>query len=628
MINDISKNVEEEKLRFQAVVGQLISLSQSRMGLGPFLQSFITGVVNLMKAEGGSIWVKRENRLELAFSTGNSEDMLPTDEEMTEEAMINRAMSDKEIYAVALRYPEAKVDNETCIGIYKPIVLEDEPFGVLKLVKKRDSNIIYQEEIGLLDAVAGLIPVYLNQMRLPKVLSRMEDIGKLFEVSKGIFSDLHIKKIAYSIANLLPSAVSCERCVVALKNKEAVKIEAITGQDMLEKKSVVVKNLTDIVKYVSIKGEALSLSFNTPADGFPEGLKAEAEEYFKNNPFKTFHAVPIKDDKKVLGVIAIETSKDMFTQNELMMFNFLAGQAALAFRNATMYHEIPYAGAWRKLSSAKDRFFALPVTKRALIAAVIVLGLLLLFVVKIPNKVSGECEVFPGVKYYARAKVEGILKSYLVREGDRVSAGQAVALMDDTEMLKKIREAQSRQEVLKAAMTKDFGAGRIADYEIERLRYMSIGAEIDLLRYSLENTRILAEGPGVVLTSQSRFTERIGKPLSKGEEIIEIGELGGLLLEVAVPEKDIRFIKSAQEISFILDAVQEGSFTTKVSSIREKAEPKQNGNYFIIEGRIEQPGFQIKPGMTGKAKIYADKKPVWYVYLRDIIDFLRIKVFF
>ena len=62
MMND-TKNVEMEKLRFQGILSQLISLSQSQVSLGPFLQNFITGIVELMEAEGGSIWVKREQRL-------------------------------------------------------------------------------------------------------------------------------------------------------------------------------------------------------------------------------------------------------------------------------------------------------------------------------------------------------------------------------------------------------------------------------------------------------------------------------------------------------------------------------------------------------------------------------------
>jgi hypothetical protein len=627
MMND-TKNIEMDKLRFQGILGQLISLSQSQVDLGTFIQNFITGMVELMEAEGGSIWVKREDRLDLAFFTGDSKDAVPFDEEIpTEETMLAKVISERHTYAVGLKNPKTGSD-ETLIGIYKPIVIGDEFFGVLKLVKKRASGVIYQEEIGLLEAVGGLIPVYLKQMRLPRVISRMEDIGKLFEFNKVIFSDLDLRKIAYSIANLLPSTVSCERCIVAFNKKGKADIEAVTGQDMIEKKSVTLKNLNDIMQHALTKGDAFSLSDNMTGEDVLDDLKAEKDEYFRNNPFKFLYAVPIKDDKKILGIIAIETSKDSFTQNDLTILNFAAGQAAIAFKNARLYHEIPYAGIWRKLSGAKDRVNAIPGAKRALIISVVILVLLLPFVIKIPNKIKGGCEVFPVVKHYARVKTDGILKDYLVKEGESVSAGRVVALMDDTEILKKLREAQSRQGVLKATMTKDFGAGKMADYEISRLRYMEVDAEIDLLKYNLSNTNVLAEGPGIVLTPESRLTERIGKPVSKGEEILEVGGLGDLLVEVAVPEKDIRFIKPGQEIDFILDAIQEGSFKTKVSNIREKAEARPEGNFFIVEGKIQQQGYKFKPGMKGKAKVYADKKPIWYVYLRDMIEFFRTKVFF
>ena len=624
--------VEKRKLELKAVVSELISLCRSQVSLSQFLQGFLVAAVKMVEGIGGCIWISRGERIEVAFETGESREMLPVVEGFAGEGevleQVCRVM--KPFVAPLVQAGRGEDDQRGNIGLYIPIETEGGLFGILKVVTRRESKIIYKEEVELLVNSGGLVSIYLQQLHMPKVLGRMEEIGKLFEVHREIFSSLDSVQIAFTLANLLPGVIQCERCVVGLYDGgEKLRIRAITGQDLIEPKSVMVRSLTRILDEAGKGDNPLNLT-HEGLEGMEEGMLREAgEEYFQEHPFKVLHVFPVKDTDRRFGVISIETARqDAFSQTDLTFMKFVSSQAALAFKNARLFQGIPLAKTWQWLIKVLQKAGILSWAKKILILTAILAVVLVPLLVPVENRVSGQCEVLPIHRYYARAKTEGILKSFLVQEGSKVKTGETVALLDDEPLQKKLREVLTKRDILQANVEKYFGLGQMADYEIERLRLKEVEVEIEFLQSELKKTRILTEGSGVVITPQPRFRERIGKAVNKGEELMEIGELERLRLEVAVDEKDIQFVRVGQKVLFLLNSLPEKSFEVKVREIREKAEVREMGNFFIVEadlGALEGP---FKPGMKGEAKVYAGKAPLGEVYLRDMINWFRMKVFF
>jgi hypothetical protein len=328
--------------------------------------------------------------------------------------------------------------------------------------------------------------------------------------------------------------------------------------------------------------------------------------------------------------MAVESSAEegVFAPNDLTMMGFVGNQTALALKNARLYSQVPFAKTWHRLIGFKDKVAGWPRAKAITGTALVLFLLGALIFWEIDNKIAGDCEVLPLGRYYARARIDGVLKEFSVKEGQRVEAGDVVAVLDDRDVKKRLREAEARREVTRANMMKFFGLGQVADYAIEELRIKGIEKEIEILLAEFQDTRIFIDGSGIVLTPGPRFAERIGKPVAKGEEIIEVGLLDELLLAVAVPEAQIRFIEPGQKVRFLLNSVPEKRFEVTVDSIRQRSEVRPEGNFFIVESKINLPSVSFRPGMKGKAKIYAAKEPIWIVYLRDMINWFRVKVFF
>lgn len=618
-------------LEFQKVVTKLLSACRPETKHKEFLSTYLTSVIQLAEGLGGSLWVKQGESLEPVFHIGQSKDLAPVDEQnrIDENELLQKVARSMTPSLFQLYLPDDDSKDKELIGIYLPIAVNGDLFAISKIVKKSAGNVIYREEIELLHSLGGLLQIYLSQMHMPKVLGRLEDMGRLLEVNNEIFASGNEDEIAYSIANLAPSVINCDRCIVALVRKKKLSIRAITGQDDIEQKSALVRNLQEIFTTVAENRESMTITPDIAAKTDDEKFVKDVANYFAVNPFKVIHAIPVFDNENLMAVISIEASKEAgFVPNDLAIFKFIVNQAGLVLKNMRFYSQMPFSGLWKKMHALKTRLSGMPRFKLVTRPLLLFLALAALFLVQVDNKISGNCEVFPVERYYARARIDGILKEFLVQEGSRVKINSVVALLNDTKIKKKLREAGARREILKANIIKLFGQGLVADYEIERLKLKDIELEIDLLESELEDTRVIAEGGGTVITSSSRFTERIGKPVARGEELIEIGSMENMLLEVAVSEADIKFIRPGQSVQFLLNFLPERRLSANVEAIRQKSELREDGNFFIVEARLDFPLKSLRQGMKGKAKIYGDKASIFKVYMRDMVDFFRIKVFF
>ena len=65
------------------------------------------------------------------------------------------------------------------------------------------------------------------------------------------------------------------------------------------------------------------------------------------------------------------------------------------------------------------------------------------------------------------------------------------------------------------------------------------------------------------------------------------------------------------------------SFYGVVAAIGQKADPGDKQNYVIVRSYIDNPDGLLKPGMTGKAKIYCKSSSPLRIFFRRIIRSIR-----
>ncbi len=232
------------------------------------------------------------------------------------------------------------------------------------------------------------------------------------------------------------------------------------------------------------------------------------------------------------------------------------------------------------------------------VAAGILLATLLL---PVQYNVSGVSELQPAARRFVAAPFDGPLLECFVEPGDYVDADQLLARMDGREIqweLAGIRADLNRANNERKSKLADheFGEAEIARLEVRRLENRS-----ELLAHRDSNLEIRSPVTGIVISGEHKHAE--GVPLETGQALFEIASLDRMVIEVAVPEEDIRWTQAGQPLTLVLHAMPSASITATVQRIHPGAELRDNENVFIAEAEIDNSILQLRPGMRGHASI-------------------------
>jgi len=95
------------------------------------------------------------------------------------------------------------------------------------------------------------------------------------------------------------------------------------------------------------------------------------------------------------------------------------------------------------------------------------------------------------------------------------------------------------------------------------------------------------------------------------------------MLEVA--EGDIDQVAVGQEGELVLNAMPGNPHAFKVEKITPVTTTREGSNFFLVEGRILQDSKKLRPGMQGYGKIYIERRKLIWIWMHDLIDWMRIR---
>ena len=237
----------------------------------------------------------------------------------------------------------------------------------------------------------------------------------------------------------------------------------------------------------------------------------------------------------------------------------------------------------------------------------------LMMCVPMPYNVNCDCEIQPVTRRYVPAPYDGILDSCLVKPGDVVKSNQVLATIDGQKLRieKAALQAELSRELKKrdsALADNDIAKSQIASYEIDRLN-----SQMKSLESKLANLKIRSPIDGIVVIGDLAKVE--GAPLEVGRELFEIAPLDEMLVEVAIPESEIRFVRQSMSVDLKLQAFPNRNWTATVQRISPTTEIIDEQSVFIAEVRLPNKSNLLRPGMKGRAAINAHWSPLgWNLF--------------
>lgn len=200
-------------------------------------------------------------------------------------------------------------------------------------------------------------------------------------------------------------------------------------------------------------------------------------------------------------------------------------------------------------------------------------------------------------------EMPGILKSVLVKEGQQVIKGQALATIDDGGMSQQLAQLNANAQLAKTTYERqkrlwNQKIGSEIQFLQAQTSYEAQKSAVNQLKSQLEKATINAPFSGII---DNIFKERgtVVAP-GMGSEIFRILNLSNMYIETDVPETYIGNITENKDVEVSFPVLGE-TLNSKIRQVGNYINP--NNRSFKIEIGVPNLNGKVKPNLTAKLKL-------------------------
>ena len=213
----------------------------------------------------------------------------------------------------------------------------------------------------------------------------------------------------------------------------------------------------------------------------------------------------------------------------------------------------------------------------------------------------------------------GKLVAVYVENGDAVSVGDKLAMIDDSSLRLKLSQAEDDlyyQEKTLSHIKHEDDTYSKNQRKAQEAVVSKAEVAIEAAKLNLGNATIYSPISGVVIQSDYK----IGEVITTGVPIVTISSSKELIVESKVPESDIVKIENGQRAVINLDAFsQKDEFEAEIYEIDPAATIIQDVVYYKIKLRLLNDNAKFKPGMSADIDVKtAEANNVLMIPLRAI----------
>ncbi len=438
--------------------------------------------------------------------------------------------------------------------------------------------------------------------------SEADSAATLADLSGRLTSSDDLAMGCYRLVNEFQRHLGCEQVVLGLRRgaKQTCRVAAISGVSRIDHRSERLRALEAVLDEALVRDE---LTIWPPSDASDRQAMLAHKRLAESVAVGCVISCPIRDEQGTAqGAWLFLGDEGPLVENPQTTRLIQAAATPVGSCLALLLRaERGWLG--KKLGSVRESLRK----KWTRVALVGVALLAAAMFIPLRYRLKCDCELHPVVRRYVAAPFDATLERSHVEPGDLVSQEQLLAQIDGREIrwelagvdAEKTRASKERDGHL---ATQEFGSAQVAAYEMERL-----DLKVKLLEHRGENVEIRSPLDGIVISGDLKKAE--GVPLTVGQTLFEIAPLDRMIVEIAVPEEDVRHVRTGQTVDIVLDAFPRERFQGSLARIHPRSEVKESEHVFIAEFELDNPLQLLRPGMGGSAKIVTHRHPlVWNLF--------------
>jgi hypothetical protein len=689
--------IEQARRQINRLAEEIAHLSETDMAPADYYGEFLKRVLQALAAPAGAVWLlTQQGNLQLQYQINMREVGLDRTEEGREshDELLRQALVKAQPGILPPRSGLGTAEgNRAAPGnptdymvLLAPLVVDKQTIGLVEIWQ--DPNRGPDAQRGFLQflvRMAGLAAGYARNHQLRQMVGQQQVWTQLEAFARQIHNSLNPTEVSYIVANEGRRLVECDRISVGLRRAKKCKVEAISGADVVEKRSNLVQLMRKLFDSVLAWGEKLVFT-GTKDDSLPPNVLKALDDYLSESTSKLLVVLPLRDDR--------ETNKKNPPRSALMLESFdppastdqmiarlevIGKHATAALYNSIEYRRIPFRFIWQPIAKLQD---GLGGKAKAITLAVMVSLMVLLVsmvVVPYPLKMEAKGQVWPILRPNLYSPLPAEIQEFApnLRTGDRVAKGQELVLMLSPDLTKEINQlyteiAALRQSIeqANADISRDQNSATAQQTRLKLIELYGThkGKSILYERYRelykvdpAKPGRFWLRSPidGVVLTSD--LNAKKGMSVREQQPILQIGKyipdpkrnkLGDWELELKIPQKHIGQVLAAFEyfqgkpldVDILLASEPTRMYKGKLArnKVAAEATPNKDDNneaepvtlaWVRLQGEDIPEDYRLPPdhlvaGLDVRTRIRCGNRPMGYSLFYGVWEFIYEKVMF
>jgi hypothetical protein len=446
-------SIEETRRQIQRLFEEVARLSELDLLPPDYFGEFLKRVLTALAAPAGAVWMRTpQGNLQLQYQVNLEKLKLGRSEEAQQ--------AHQELLRLAFQQPrplhlppqsfggqsehgQAAPGNPTdFILLLVPIQVENQVDGLLEVWQNPDRNpAAVNGFLQFMGEMCQLASRYLRNRLMRQMAGQQVLWTQLEAFARTVHGSLNPVEVAYLVANEGRRLVDCDRISIGVRYARKCRVEAVSGADVVERRSNLVQLMQKLFDRVIAWGEKLVYS-GTKDEGLPPDVMKALDEYLTESNSKLLVILPLRDEREKestrppRSALMMECFEPQATPEQLVArLEVLGKHAAPALYNAVEHRRIPMRFLWVPLAKIQE---GLGGKARAITAAVIA-GLLalaaVLYFVPYQLKMDATGNLLPEerINVFAQGK-GGYVEEIAVQPNDEVVPGQALVKLSDKEL--------------------------------------------------------------------------------------------------------------------------------------------------------------------------------------------------
>lgn len=689
------RQVEVARQQIMSLVQEIEQLSRNDLAEADFFRGLLDRVLEAMGAVAGLVWLAGESgRVEPVCHHG----MQATGLNATPETQAAHGTLVSSLMAApggmlvppkaGLAGPDGQqvaTNPSDFLVIGTPIIRAGAKAGLIEILHQPNMPDVERGYLKFLDQVAGVAGGYLERRQIKTLDSQQTALEQVDRFSRALHESLDPIATAFVLANEARRIIGCDRVSVLVKRRRKLRLEAVSGQESVERRATAVRAIESLARVVAKARDPLWHPDATRE--LPPQIEEELENYIDESHATALAIIPVekprptpvvkpggvdavavakaeappKEAPDPIGVIVVEWfSSTNFGGGRRARVDLVAEHGRVALANAIEHTTTPLYWLTNLLSKSTVLTTAKNLPKTVLAGLAVVAFFVALNFIRIDLRLEGKGTLEPVHKRDVFAEIEGVVERVEpgLKHGAEVKAGQVLATLRNTDLevafadiLGRIASSEEQLVATRRALLEDKGLSsdernRMAG-QVAQLRRELESLDQQKKLYELKKDDLVVRSPidGVIVTWQVR-DKLLFRPVERGQVLMSVADkTAEWELEIHMPDDRLghinRALVEAEEagrklkVDYVLATDPGTRHYGLVEEIHEQAEVREvrgdKENSVLLRITIDTDRHEkeeLGAGATVTARVNCGKHAMGYVWMMDVLAFIQTQIFF